>query len=106
MNIDDRPPVITNYWDIERRNKMFYLIAGVWILAALFIYGLRKAQVRYLGVSCPCLTVAAIIAAVSLFALQLKTHAYIVLGVGLSLSALILIAFLVRRNLEHQKIPT
>jgi len=83
---------------------MFYLIAGLWIFAALLVYALRRAQVRHLAISCPCLAVAGLIAAVSLYALHFKVHAYIVLGIGLGFSIIILIAFLIRRNIEQQKV--
>lgn len=85
---------------------MFYLFAGVWVVIALLVYVVRRAQVRTLAVSCPCLAVAGLIAAVSLFALQLKLHAYIVLGFGLGFSMILLIAFLLRRTVEHQKVSS
>jgi len=83
---------------------MFYLIAGIWIFAALLVYVLRRAQVRHLAISCPCLAVAGVITAVTLYALHLRPHASIVLGVGLGLAMILLVAFLVRRSAEQAKV--
>lgn len=85
---------------------MFYLIAAFWIVGCLAICLLKHAKAPHLLLTCPCLGVATILSAIFLFIAGKNLIAYIVLGVGLFLSLLILLAGLSKRLDGEQQSKT
>jgi uncharacterized membrane protein YccC len=76
---------------------MFYLIAAFWVIGCLFVCLIKHAKAPHLIISCPCLAVAAILASIFLFIAEMNVLAYLILGIGLFISLIILLAGLSKR---------
>lgn len=76
---------------------MFYLIAAFWVVGCLFVCAIKHAKAPHLILTCPCLAVATIASAIMLFVADKDLLASIILGIGLFLSLIILLAGLSKR---------
>jgi hypothetical protein len=71
---------------------MFYLIAAFWIVGCMLVCLVKNARAPHLFLACPCLAIGTILGAIFLFVAGNNMLGSIILGIGLFLTMLVLLA--------------